>query len=257
MNSISIVARTSDSLAQSGATELMLGLSGASLRRHDASVPDANNAIGSSHGQLDAVYGHWCALMASPNDGLLDVAPQNLQDLAVFMEARKNTLHELGRIVVLVSPDPESQHTANSFLNTIVPTSVEPQKCAVLLVDYPRNVSPEPLFTELYAGLRDIQFEGPITSAPITSRQFEEAHAHKLMVNSLVNGEALEDEFRAAREAGVSEKKLYGLSRRLMAARTVVAAAREFQPVYDALRLPCIATVVTTNDVSHHRDATP
>jgi hypothetical protein len=70
------------------------------------------------------------------------------------------------------------------------------------------------------------------------SRAFEEAQVHNLSISALLNGDDTEGEFRAARQKGVSEKKLLGLGRRLMAARTVVAAAREFEPIYDVLGLP-------------------
>ncbi|OYD76150.1 UNVERIFIED_ORG: hypothetical protein BDU10_1221 [Burkholderia sp. CF145] len=242
MPSICIIARTSDNLAQSGTTEILHGYRGAVLKRHGVLPPNKTSATDEGLSPPGEIEESYCALMASPNGGLLDVSPHKLPDLATFLEERKNALVELGCIVVVVSPDPEAQHNGIAMLNAIVPASVEPGTCHVLLVDCPRNTPTESAFAELFSSLHDRELGGLVVPAVMNaSRAFEEAQVHKLSVSALMNGDDIEGEFRAAREKGVSEKKLLGLGRRLMAARTVVAAAREFGPIYDALALPRIA----------------
>ncbi|MCO4876559.1 hypothetical protein VOI32_05770 [Paraburkholderia caribensis] len=241
MPSICIIARTSDNLAQSGTTEILHGYRGAVLKRHGMLPPNKTSDTDerlSPPGEIEEPY---CALICTPDGGLIDVSPRALPQLATFLDERKNALVELDCIVVIVSPDLEAQHNSVALLNAIVPASIEPGKCHVLLVDCPRNTPTESAFAELFSNLHERQLEGLIVPTVMNaSRAFEEAQVHQLSVSALMNGADIEGEFRAAREKGVREKRLLAFGRRLMAARTVVAAAREFGSVYDALGLPRI-----------------
>ena len=217
----------------------MHGYRAASFRRLEAGVHDQSGEMDTLVRSQDETGESYCALMASPNGGLLDVSPDRHPDLTTFLEERKDTLLELASLVVIVSPDGEAQGRAIALLDAIVPFSLEPGQCSLLLVDCPRNMPPESAFGEIHAYLRDKPLDGLIVPAVMpATRAFEEAHVHKLSVSALVNATDIEGEFRAAREKGAGEKKLQNLGRRLMAARAVVAAAREFERVYDALGLP-------------------
>jgi hypothetical protein len=120
-------------------------------------LPDATGEqLSPPHG-LEEPY---CALMASPNGGLLDVPPRQLPNLTTFLEECKNALAELDCIVVIVSPHRQAQSSAITLLDAIVPASIDPGQCHVLFVDCPRNTPPESAFSGLFSSLHDRELEG-------------------------------------------------------------------------------------------------
>ncbi|MEM5440067.1 hypothetical protein [Paraburkholderia diazotrophica] len=241
MHSITIIVRTSDDLTQRSMTDVVHGYRGASIKRH-ATDMNAQPGITEPAARREEMEESYCTLMASAHGGLLEVSPQNRQDLVTFLNERKDTLVELACVVVIVSPDEESQRNAVTLLDATVPGSLGPEQCRLLLVDCPRDTQPESAFGQVYTYLGDKQLDGLVVPAVVcASRAFEQAQAHKLSLGALIHRAVdIEGEFAAARTQGASEKKLHTLSRRLMAARTVVAAAREFERAYDLLGLPRI-----------------
>lgn len=242
MHSISIIARTSDNLTQRCMTEVMNAYDGGRIERLETDVSAQTEMIGVVARQQDKTDETYCALMASPRGGLLDVSPHNLQDLVTFLGERKDTLVELCCVIVIVSPDDGSQRNAVALLDAFVPSCLDAGQCRLLLVDCPHNTPPESAFGQIYEYLGDKQLNGLIVPAVVcASRAFEQARAHKLSLAALMHRAVdIEGEFATARAQGASEKRLRSLSRRLMAARTVLAASREFERAYDALGLPRI-----------------
>lgn len=219
--------------------EMMHGARGASLRRLATTMQDRTCAPDTAYPLLDELDEAYCALMATPVGGLLDVPPQKCRDLMTFITERAGTLLELGALVVIVSPDQNSQLGAIDLLDVMLASGVSAGQCSLILIDCPRETQPEAAFNEIHEHLKERKLDEVIIPGVMhASRVFEEAQMHKLSISALINATDLDREFRAAREKGVGEKKLQILGRRLMAARAVAAAAREFGRIYDALALP-------------------
>ena len=107
------------------------------------------------------------------------------------------------------------------------------------LIDCPNKTPPESAYMQVYEYLAEKQLGEQIVSSVLhASRAFEHAQEHKLALAPLIhNAVDIEGEFAAARAQGASERKLLGLSRRLMAARTVLSASREYERAIDELGL--------------------
>jgi hypothetical protein len=239
MQTIDIVARTQNGLTQGYMTEVMHSYRRASLQQlgTDGNGEDGVTEPGTGLNQMEEQY---CALMAAREGGLLNVAPARLHRLAAFLGASKGTLVELNCVVVLVSPDDESQRNAVTLLEAIVPPgSLDPGRCRLMLVDCPHGAQPESVYAQLYAFLRDSQLDGLVNLTVLSdSRAFENVRVHKLPLGPLLQGTVdLEEEFAALRAQGASEKRLRNMGRRLMAARTVMVARHDFERALNELDL--------------------
>lgn len=226
---------TAAQLIHAGTGGVYCKVGGQETRGH----PQANAQPSITASALEEMY---CNAMIGRHGGIFDVPPEHAQIMSTFIHERLDVLNELKAVVVSVSPDSASQKVATEALAGIRAAGMDRSRVHLLLTDAPENGDIEHLYLTVLEFAREAQIKVSADARLTASPLFEKLHQLQLpvaaMLNRIVDYDA---ELVTARINDAPEKIRLALALKVLAQRSLLATAGDYERVVDALGLPRIS----------------